>query len=192
MVEVASQGLTRVREIYQDRPQRVKELRAQGKKVMGYLCIYPAVEVMTALDLVPYRIFGDMRETITRADTYLPTVVCPFLRSCLDLGLKGKYDFLDGVVFSHICDVGAQLPGMWNQFVQTPYSYFIDTPHTIHEAAQKHEKALLQSFQKSLEEYTGKELTPAKLKEAIEAHNQQRALVRELYDLKKSDPPLVL
>jgi len=191
MVEVASQGLTRVREIYQDRPQRAKELREQGKKVMGYLCIYPAVEIMTAFDLVPYRIFGDMRETITKADTYLPTVVCPFLRSCLDLGLKGKYDFLDGVVFSHICDVGAQLPGMWNQFVQTPYSYFIDTPHTIHQAAQEHEKNLLKNFQKSLEEFTGKELAPGKLKEAIEVHNQQRVLVRELYDLKKSDPPLI-
>jgi len=191
MVEVASQGLSRAREIYQDRPQRAKELRAQGKKVMGYLCIYPVVEMMTALDLVPYRIFGDMKETITKADTYLPTVVCPFLRSCLDLGLKGKYDFLDGVVFSHICDVGAQLPGMWNQFVQTPYSYFIDTPHTVHGAAQEHQKALLTNFQKSLEDFTGKKLTPERLKDAVKAHNEQRVLVRELYDLKKPDPPLI-
>ena len=191
MVKVASQGLSRAKEIYRDRPQRAKELRAQGRKVMGYLCIYPVVEMMTGLDLVPYRIFGDMRETITKADTYLPTVVCPFLRSCLDLGLKGKYDFLDGVVFSHICDVGAQLPGLWNQFVQTPYSYFIDTPHTVHQAAQEHQKALMMNFQKSLEEFTGKKLTPAKLKAAIKAHNEQRALVRELYDLKKPDPPMI-
>ena len=191
MVEVASQGLARVREIYQDRPQRAKELRAEGKKVMGYLCIYPVVEMMTALDLVPYRIFGDMRETITRADAYMPTVVCPFLRSCLDLGLKGKYDFLDGVVFSHICDVGAGLAGIWRSTVKPLYSYFIDTPHTIHETALKQEKGLLEDFQKSLESFTGKELSRGRLKEAIEAHNQQRALVRELYDLRKPDPPLI-
>ncbi len=106
MAEERSQGLTRVREIYYDRARRVKELKAEGKKVMGYLCIYPVLEMMTALDLVPYRILGDMREPITRADACLPTVACPFLRSCLDLGLKGKYDFLDGVVMAHICDVG--------------------------------------------------------------------------------------
>jgi bcr-type benzoyl-CoA reductase subunit C len=191
MVEVASHGLTRAREIYQNRPRRVRELRAQGKKVIGYLCIYPVVEMMTALDLVPYRMFGDMREPITKADTYMVTVVCPFLRSLLDLGLKGKYDFLDGVVMAHICDVGAQIPSFWNTYVQTPYSYFIDTPHTIHEEAQKQEKGLLMSFQKSLESFTGKKLTPRKLKTAIRAHNRQRALVRELYDLRKPDPPLI-
>ena len=158
---------------------------------MGYLCIYPVLEMMTALDLIPYRIFGDMRETITKADAYMPTVVCPFLRSCLDLGLKGKYDFLDGVVMAHICDVGAGLAGIWNMTVKTPYSHFIDTPHTIHETAQEQQKGLLKDFQKSLESFTGKELSPGRLKEAIEAHNQQRALVRELYDLKKLDPPLI-
>ena len=191
MVKVASQGLARVQEIYQDRPQRVKELKAEGKRVMGYLCIYPVVEMMTALDLVPYRIFGDMREPITKADTYLATVVCPFLRSLLDLGLKGKLDFLDGMVMAHICDVGAQMMSLWNHYVKTPYSHFIDTPHTDHKAAQEQHKRLLKDFQKSLESFTGKELSPGRLKEAIEAHNQQRALVRELYDLRKPDPPLI-
>ena len=191
MAKVASQGLARVREICQDRPQRVKELKAEGKRVMGYLCIYPVVEMMTALDLVPYRIFGDMREPITRADTYLATVVCPFLRSFLDLGLKGKFDFLDGMVMAHICDVGAQMMSLWNHYVKTPYSHFIDTPHTAHEAAQEQHKRLLKDFQKSLESFTGKELSPGRLKEAVEAHNQQRVLVRELYDLRKPDPPLI-
>ena len=191
MVEQTSQGLTRVREIYQDRPRRVRELRAEGKKVMGYLCIYPVLEMITALDLVPYRIFGDMRETITKTDAYMPTIVCPFLRSCLDLGLKGKYDFLDGVVMAHVCDVGAGLAGIWNMTVKTPYSHFIDTPHTVHETAQKQQKGLLKDFQKSLESFAGKELPPRRLKEAIAAHNQQRALVRELYDLRKPDPPLI-
>jgi len=191
MVEEASHGLSRVRQIYQDRPHRVRELRAEGKKVMGYLCIYPVLEMITALDLVPYRIFGDMREPITKADAYLPTVVCPFLRSCLDLGLKGKYDFLDGVVMAHICDVGAGLAGIWNMTVKMPYSHFIDTPHTIHETAQEQQRGLLKDFQKTLESFTGKELSPGRLREAIEAHNQQRALVRELYDLRKPGPPLI-
>ncbi len=192
MAEVASKGLGRAKEIYQDRPRRVKELRAEGQKVMGYLCIYPVLEMMTALDIVPYRMFGDTRESITRADTYLPTVVCAFLRSLLDLGLKGKYDFLDGVVMAHICDVGARLINQWNNFVQAPsYTHFLDTPHTVHETALKQYKGLLEDFQKSLELFTGKKLSPERLKEAIKAHNQQRALVRELYELRKPDPPLI-
>jgi len=191
MVAGKEKGLARVKEIYQDRDGRVKELQTEGKKVMGYLCIYPVLEMMTALDLVPYRIFGDMREPITKSDAYLPTMACPFLRSCLDLGLKEKFNFLDGIVTAHICDVGAGICSIWNYAVKTPYSYHIDTPHTVHDTAQEQQRGLLASFQKSLEEFTGKELTSEKLKEAIKVHNEQRALVRELYELKKLNPPLI-
>ncbi len=186
-----SKGLTRAKEIYQDRPRRVKELKAEGRKVIGYLCIYPVLEMITALDLVPYRILGDIREPITKADACLPTVVCPFVRSCLDLGLKGKYDFLDGVAMAHVCDVGEKAAHIWHIYLNPPYFHFIDTPHTIHKAAQKQHKELLKDFQRTLESFVGKKLSPGRLKEAIEAHNQQRALVRELYELRKPDPPLI-
>jgi benzoyl-CoA reductase subunit C len=191
MEKTASQGLSKAKEIYRDRSRRVKELKAEGKKVMGYLCLYPPIEMLTALDIIPYRMFGDMQEPITRADSFLPTVVCPFLRSLLDLGLKGKYEFLDGVVMAHTCDVGAQIPGLWNNFVKTSYSYFIDTPHTVNEHSFTQEKGELQDFKTSLESFTGHRMTAQKLKSAIRAHNRQRALVRKLYDLRKSDPPMV-
>jgi len=187
----AHQGLNRVREIYQDRPQRARRLNTEGNKVVGYLCIYSTVEIMTALDLVPYRIFGDMRETITKADAHMPTTVCPFLRSCLDLGLKGKYDFLDGIIVAHACDVTHRIPSLWGTLVRTPFSHFMDVPHTVHEGALEKQKGLLKHLHKSLESLAGKELSPSRLKEAIEAHNRQRALVRELYDLRKPDPPLI-
>jgi len=191
MVTKTSKGLTRVREIYQDRTHRVKELKQKGKKVVGYLCCYPPLEMLTALDLVPYRILGDMREPITKADACLPTAVCPFLRSALDLGLKGKYDFLDGAVFAHICEVGEKTAHIWRIYLNPPYTHFIDTPHSTHETAQKQHKEQLKDFKKTLELFAGKELSPGRLKEAIEIHNQQRALVRELYDLRKPDPPLI-
>jgi bcr-type benzoyl-CoA reductase subunit C len=132
-----------------------------------------------------------MSEPITEADEYMPTIVCPFLRSLLDLGLKDRYDFLDGVVTSHICDVGARTSHLWDVAVKTPYSHFIDTPHTTHRTAQEQFKNLLKDFQRTLESFSGKELSQKKLKEAIEVHNRQRALVRELYDLRKPNPPLI-
>ena len=50
---------------------------------------------------------------------------------------------------------------------------------------------LLKDWKKTIESLTGKVLSTDKLKEAIETHNRQRALVRELYDLRKPDPPLI-
>ena len=142
MAKVESRGLNRVEEIYQDRAQRVKELKAEGKKIIGYLHIYPVLEMLTALDLVPYSMFGDMREPITKADAALPTIVCPFLRSLLDLGLKGKYEFLDGVVMAHMCEVGEKLAHVWRTYIDLPYNHFIDTPHTTYRAALKHHKEI--------------------------------------------------
>jgi benzoyl-CoA reductase subunit C len=184
-------GLAKASAIYQDRTRRVLELQRGGKKIFGYLCIYPILEMLTAFDIVPFRLFGDINEPITKANNYLPAVVCPFLRSYLDLGLKGKYSFLDGIITSHICDVGAGVPAIWNYAINTPYTYHIDTPHTLRASAQEFHRQLLDSLQRSLEEFTGRKLDTARLVEAIERHNEQRALVREMYELKKPDPPLI-
>ena len=186
-----AKGLLKANEICKDRPRRVKQLKALGKKVIGYICIYPPLEMFTALDLVPYRIFGDTREPITKADSCLPTVVCPFLRSALDLGLKNKYDFLDGVVIGHACETCEKSAHIWRIYLDLPYSFFIDTPHGKRKAALQYHKKSLEDFRKSLESFAGGELSTEKLREAIKVHNQQRALVRELYELKKADPPLI-
>ncbi len=191
MTKVATKGLERAREIYQDRTSRVRELRQEGRKVIGYLCIYPVVEMMTALDLVPYRILGDMAEPITSADACLPGVVCPFLRSVMDLGLKDKYDFLDGAVMAHACEVAEKMAHIWRTNLNLPYIHFIDTPHSVHEGAIKQHRALLEDFKKTLEAFTGKKLTTVRLQKAVRLHNEQRTLVRELYDLRKPDPPLI-
>jgi len=191
LVKASNRGLDRVKEIYQDRSRRVKELSAEDKKIIGYLDIYPVLEMLTALDLVPYRMLGDLNEPITRADVCLPSVVCPFLRSVMELGLKGDYDFLEGVVMAHGCEVAEKLAHIWHAYLEPTYTHFIDTPHTTHAAALRQYQELLKDFKKTLESYTGRKLTPEKLREAIIMHNRQRALVRDWYDLRKSDPPLI-
>jgi benzoyl-CoA reductase/2-hydroxyglutaryl-CoA dehydratase subunit BcrC/BadD/HgdB len=132
-----------------------------------------------------------MGEPITKADSCLPTCVCPFIRSSLDLGLKGRYDFFDGVVMCHSCEVGEKAAHIWRIYMDPSYYHFLDTPHTVTAAAQEQFKGQLEEFQKTLETFTGKKLSADKLKEAIDLCNQQRTLVRELYDLRKSDPPLI-
>jgi benzoyl-CoA reductase subunit C len=188
---LAESGLTKAKEILGDRSRRARELKAEGKKVIGYLDIYPVLEMLTALGLVPYRILGDMDEPITKADACLPTVVCPFIRSVIDLGLKGRYDFLDGVVTAHGCDVSEKTSHIWRVYLNPAYAHFIDTPHTTHAAALRQHKELLKDFKVTLELLAGRKLTAQKLKEAVKIHNRQRALVRELYDLRKPDPPLI-
>ncbi len=186
-----TKGLSKAREIYQNRSQRVKKLRAAGKKIIGYPCVYVPLEILTALDLVPYRTCGDIKEPVTEADRALPTSFCPIMRTCLDCALKGKNDFLDGMVTVHSSDPQEKTARVWESYVDHPYFHFIDMPGTVRPEALEYFKSQLNDFKKTLESFTGKKLSADKLKAAIESHNKQRALVKELYELTKPTPPLI-
>ena len=186
-----SNGLGKAREIYQSRSQRARELKAEGKKIVGYPCVYVPSEIITALDLVPYRTYGDMAEPVTDADRALPAAFCPIMRTCLDCALKGKEDFLDGMVATHSCDPQEKTARVWLSYVSYPYFHFMDMPGTVRPEALEYFKGQLNDFKKTLETFAGKELSLAKLKAAIEAHNQQRSLVTELHELTRAAPPLI-
>lgn len=186
-----SKGLSKVQEIYRNRSQRAKELKAAGKKIIGYPCVYVPLEMLTALDLVPYRAYGDIREAVTEADRALPTSFCPIMRTCLDCDLKGKNDFLNGMVTVHSCDPQEKTARVWESYTDYPYFHFIDMPSTVRPEAIEYFKSQLNDFRKTLEAFTGQKLSADKLKSAIKAHNQQRALVQQLYELTKPVPPLI-
>jgi len=190
MVTATTKGLSRAHDIYADRGRRARELRKAGKKIIGYICLYPPIEIITAMGMVPFRIFGDMSEPITAADQVSTTVVCPFLRSIIDLGIKGKFDFLDGAVGAHTCDIGMTTIIAWRDYIKdAPFTHLIDVPHTDHAPAVDYFEGQINFFKTHIEELAGEKLTDDKLKKACELHNKQRKLVRELYDLRKSDPP---
>ncbi|MFC1858644.1 2-hydroxyacyl-CoA dehydratase subunit D [Thermodesulfobacteriota bacterium] len=184
-------GLEKANEIYSHRSKRARELKRQGKKIFGYFCCYPPVELMTALDIVPVRIMGDMDEPITIADGYLPTVMCSFYRSCLDIGLKGQYDYCDGFVGSHGCDAAERTTHIWENYIETPCSFYLDIPHTSHSGPVKFFREQINYFKEELENFIGKKIDNPRLQKAIALHNKQRALVRALYDIRKQDPPLI-
>lgn len=184
-------GLAAVARYYQDYGLRARELKGQGKKVIGYLCALTPVEIITAAGLVPFRIKGDVNEPITRADTQMETIVCPLVRSCFDLSLKGKYEFLDGLVIPHACDSIVRTYDVWKYSLGLGYNHFINMPHSDDDSSLEFFEAELATFRKSLGGFAGKEISDEALARAIELCNQNRARVRELYELRKSAPPLI-
>jgi benzoyl-CoA reductase subunit C len=186
-----TQGLIKAEQIYQNRDRKAKELKAEGKKIIGYLCSFTPVEIITAADLVPYRITGNMKESIALADAYLETIACPFTRSCLDIALKGGYDFLDGYVVPHACDNIVKLYDIWTYEIKYPYAHFVNVPHTLSSPSLEFFETELGTFKRSLERFSGHEVTAEMLSRSIRLYNEQRSLVRKLYELKKQDPPLL-
>jgi len=178
-------------EIYSARDKRAKELKAQGKKVVGYFGCYPPVELITALGLVPYRIVGDAKEPTSRADSYIETNICSFVRSCFELALEGRYDFLDGVIIPHSCDAMERLYDIWRYYWKSGPTYFLNVPHILHQQSYSFFHMELLHLKQSLEELAGKRLQTEELADAIRLYNENRALLRSLYRLRVPDPPLM-
>jgi benzoyl-CoA reductase subunit C len=183
-------GLARAKELYENRGQRAKELRGDGKKVIGYICCYPPTELITAAGFVPYRITGSL-EPITEADAYLETLMCPYIRSCFDLGVKKKYDFVDGMIWPHTCDGIQKTYDIWKHYIPHSYFHYLDVPHMTDPSSFEFYTKELGVLKESLEEFGEVKITEERLKEAIGAHNENRALLRQLSGLKKQDPPLI-
>lgn len=188
----AESSLERLTELWKDRPERARELRSQGRKVFGYFCCYMPVEMLTAANLVPYRITGCLREPVTVADSYCDPGICPYLKSCFDMAMKGGYDFLDGWVTVDSCD------SMFNMFkpldynTEFPFTYFLDVPIICDPASIKFFKEELVFFRNAIEEFTQSKISDESLLRAIRLHNRNRQLLRELYQLRKPEPPLLL
>lgn len=183
-------GLARAKELYENRDQRAKELRGDGKKVMGYICCYPPTELITAAGFVPYRITGSL-EPITAADAYLETLMCPYVRSCFDLGIKKEYDFVDGMIWPHTCDNIQKTYDIWKHYIPHSYFHYLDVPHMTDPSSFEFFTKEIDILKESLEEFGGVKITEERLKEAIAAHNENRALLRQLTGLRKQDPPLI-
>ncbi|MBE0480160.1 MAG: 2-hydroxyacyl-CoA dehydratase [Dehalococcoidia bacterium] len=191
MTEAVCGGVVQARELYEHRSQRARELSRQGRRIIGYFCCYTPVEVITALNLMPYRIQGGAGKSIKHADQYLETIMCPYVRSCFDLAMNGDYDFLSGAVIPHSCDAMHRVYDIWKYYLKPPYSRCITVPHMTHEASFEYFRKEIEDFQASLEKFAGRRAGHEDLAGAISLHNRNRALLRELYELRKADPPPV-
>ena len=85
-----------------------------SRKVVGYMPIYVPREIIHAAGMLPLGIVGggDQLEVI-HGDAYYQSYICRIPRSTIELGVSGRLDFVDGMLFPSICDVIRNLSGMW-------------------------------------------------------------------------------
>src|SRR5450759_732570 len=85
----------------------VKQWKAAvpGRKAIGYMPVYVPREIVHAAGMLPEGIFGggDQLEVI-QGDAYYQSYICRIPRSTLEMGLTGRLDWMDGMLFPSICD----------------------------------------------------------------------------------------
>ena len=191
MSEKRGNRLNTVEKYYEDYGLRAKELKENGKKIIGYICSFVPLEIVAAAGCIPFRVRGNIKEPITKGDTLLETIVCPYYRSCFDLSVKQKYDFLSGMAIPHGCDSMVRSYSAWSYSLPYSYFHFINIPTVCGESSSEFFEAELNTFRKSLEKFTGKAIADDDLAKAIRTYNKNRDKVRALYEFRKADPPRI-
>ncbi len=163
---------------------------APGRKAIGYMPIYVPREIVHAAGMLPVGIFGggDQIEVI-QGDAYYQSYICRIPRSTVELGLTGRLDCLDGMLFPSICDVIRNLSGMWQIMFKDKYVKYFDLPQNYDDetggAFYIHEMATLRS---DLEKLAERKITDADLNRSIAVYNENRKAVRELYAYRAQKP----
>jgi len=191
MERANGQGLAMAEKYYRDYGCRARELKGKGQKIMGYLSALGPVEIITAAGFIPLRMKGNVKEPITKADTQMETIVCPFVRNVFDSALKGAYDYLDGLVIPHTCDSVSRTYDIWRYNLPFPYSHFLNVPHVTDDPSLEFFREVLGTFINSLEKFSGNKISSEQLIQAVRAYNENREATRQLYELRKSNPPLI-
>jgi benzoyl-CoA reductase subunit C len=184
-------GLATADKYYSQYGLRAKELKGSGKKIIGYLSALGPVEIMTAAGVVPFRLKGNVSEAISKGDAFMETIVCPFVRNVFDAAVKGKFSFLDGMVLPHQCDSIDRTNEVWSYNLNLPYWHYLNLPHVTDNPSVEFTKELYRVFIGTLEKLTGQKITDEAIAKAVEAHNENRRLMRDLYSLRKMNPPLI-
>jgi len=165
--------------------------KQRGKKVVGFFCCYVPEEILYAADALPVRMRAPDCPETTLADTYMSHLNCSFMRSCLQLALGGRYDFLDGLVFCSSCDHARRLYDILREVAPArfPFLHLISVPHKADGQMARWYAGDLTVFKAKVEEFLGKEVSDTSLRSAIETYNETRSLLRRLYDLRKRGAP---
>jgi bzd-type benzoyl-CoA reductase N subunit len=168
----------------------VNEWKAEGKKVVGFLCTQVPEEILYAADILPVRLRAPDCADTTSADVYMSHLNCTFMRSCLQYMFEGKFDFLDGFVCTNSCDHTRRLYDILREALDYPYVHLFSIPHKVgDEEVTLWHRGEITRFKESVEAAFRVEVTEAKLRQAIGIYNETRHLLRELYELRKSDSP---
>ena len=95
--------MERFQKLLEDTHRYAREWKARtGGRVFGYFCHYFPEELAYAIGVLPVRIIGQ-RDTESISQRYLYGHFCPNSLGVLAEGLKGSYDFLDGIGHAECC-----------------------------------------------------------------------------------------
>lgn len=167
----------------------VSAWKEAGGGVAGHFQVYFPEEIAHAAGMLPFKMRGAPVE-VKQADAHFGSYLCSIMKTSLELVLSGRVQ-LDLFITHPICDAARNLAGVFGRNFSFPCQilYLPQNPNSKHSSFYlEHEYGRLL---RTIEEITGKSVSLNDLGNSIEVFNENRRLLRQLYQLKCQQPWLV-
>jgi len=167
----------------------IKSVRDQGKKFVGFYCVFAPQELIVAADAVPVTLCATKEEPIADGEKYLPRNFCPLIKSSYGFAITEKCAFFNNsefIIGETTCDGKKKMFELMEKFKPM---VVLEVPQSAKGETQKqYWRSEVARCRKEIEKRLGVTITEEKMKAAIKELNEQRALMRELASLNTAIP----
>ncbi len=174
-----------------ERHDRIREIKKSGKKIIGYFCSYTPEELIMAAGMHPVRVLTDPLDQTGPVDAHLQSFACAFARSCLDQLVRGRLDYLDGIVFPCTCDSLRAVSEIIRAEKKEGFFYhFLNMPLRVEGESQlAFYRRELEIMYSALAGFGGRPAGAESLGSAIALADANRDLLRRIWDTRRTPVP---
>lgn len=164
---------------------------ASAPGVVAYTCSYVPLPLLSVEGLVPVRLRAPGTASTPLADTYLSTVLCPYVRGLLEAALDGRFGGVGAWVLCASCDHQRRLYDNLRYLLPAEAVHMLDVPHKRGGPAGAFYAEELRQLARALAERLEVDLSADAVLDAALRHEERRALLAELSALRRQDPPRI-
>lgn len=175
-------------EVHGLRIKELQEAKAQGRKVIGTFCVFVPEELVLAAEAVCVGLCAGAEIGKESAEKILPRNTCALIKSFVGFKLSRLCPFIEScdlVVGETTCDGKKKAYEIFEEYAPV---YVMEIPQMKQACDRDLWKAEIRRFKERIEEVAGKEITAARLKEAIKLVNSRRRVLQRLNKLRAAVP----
>jgi benzoyl-CoA reductase subunit C len=166
-----------------------KRWREAGGKTVGHFQVYFPEEIVHAAGVLPLKIRGAPIEP-KHADSRFGSYLCSIIKTSLELALSGRVQ-MELFVTHPICDAARNLAAVWGRNVGYPCQILYLPQNAASPSARIYLRGEYDRLRGEVERIAGRPITDDDLRASIAVFNDNRALLREVYAIKRETPWLV-
>lgn len=167
-----------------------KELKDEGRKVIGVYCGFAPWEIITASGAVAAWLCGMSADTIPYAEEHLPANLCPLIKSSYGFAVSDKcpyFYFSDMLIGETTCDGKKKMYEFLSDFKPMHIMHLPQNPKAPD--SFRYYRAQMVKLKEAIEKELDVEITEEDIRARIKIRNKERKALRNFYEMGKLSPP---